>query len=180
MRTWQRATLAVRTVWGEERLERSPAERALGLLVDGKLNVSQPWALAGRRGNGIVGCLQHSIASRSRAGIAVLCSALFQHQLESCVHFWARHYQKAINLLEREHPKEGFKVLKGLEGRTDEERLRCLRLFSLQETEERPDGGLQLPHEGSGGPGAKLCSLGTLTKLEGMAWSCDRGGSAWR
>ena len=60
-------------------------------------------------------------------------------------------------------------MVKGLEGKMDEERLRSLRLFSLRETEERPRGSLQLPHEGSGGAGAELCSLGTATKLEGTA-----------
>uniref|UniRef100_A0A8B9E9E2 Uncharacterized protein n=1 Tax=Anser cygnoides TaxID=8845 RepID=A0A8B9E9E2_ANSCY len=33
------------------------------------------------------------------------------------------------------------------------------------------------PHEGSGGAGAELCSLGTATGPEGTAWSWDRGGS---
>ena len=30
-----------------------------------------------------------------------------------------------------------------------------------------------LPHEGSGGAGAELCSLGTATGPEGTAWSWD-------
>lgn len=71
--------------------QHSPADRDLGVLVDGKLNVIQARALAARRGNSILGCLQHGIASRSGAGIAVLCSALLQHHLKSWVHFWAAH-----------------------------------------------------------------------------------------
>ena len=38
-----------------------------------------------------------------------------------------------------------------------------------EEAEGRPHGGLQLPHEGSGGAGAELCSLGTETGPKGMA-----------
>jgi len=48
-----------------------------------------------------------------------------------------------------------------------------------EQAEGRPHGGLQLPHEGSGGAGAELCSLGTATGPEGTAWSWDRGGSGW-
>uniref|UniRef100_A0A8B9BZM1 RING-type domain-containing protein n=1 Tax=Anser brachyrhynchus TaxID=132585 RepID=A0A8B9BZM1_9AVES len=44
---------------GVEMLERSPTERDLGVLVDGKLNVSQPWSLAATSSNHILGCLQH-------------------------------------------------------------------------------------------------------------------------
>jgi len=62
----------------------------------------------------------------------------------------------------------------------DEEHMRSPCLFSLHETEEKPRGGLQLPHEGSRGAGAELCSLGTLTKLEGMARRWDSGGSGCR
>ena len=46
-----------------------------------------------------------------------------------------------------------------------------------EQAEGRPHGGLQLPHEGSGGAGAELCSLGTATGPEGTAWGWDRGGS---
>lgn len=42
-------------------------------------------------------------------------------------------------------------------------------------TEGRPHGGLQLLHEESGGAGAELCSLGTVTGPEGAVWSWDRG-----
>lgn len=68
-----------------------------------------------------------------------------------------------------ECPKEGFKLVEDLEGKMEEERLRSLLLFGLQETEERSHGGLHFPQEGSRGPGTELCSLGTVTKLKGTA-----------
>ena len=66
-------------------------------------------------------------------------------------------------------------MVKGLEGKMYEEQLRSLGLFSpssAEQAEGRPHGSLQLPHKGSRGAGAELCSLGT-------AWSWDRGGSGW-
>ena len=75
------------------------------------------------------------------------------------------------------------RMAKGLEGRRHEEGLRSLGLFSPEAEQEqadvRPHGGLQLPHEGSGGAGAELCSLGTATGPEGTAWSWDTGGLGW-
>ena len=47
--------------------------------------------------------------------------------------------------------------------------MRSLHLFRLQETDERPRGGLQLPHKGSRVAGAELFSLGMATKLKGTA-----------
>ena len=73
-------------------------------------------------------------------------------------------------------------MVKGLEGKTYEGgavEVPWLVQPRAEQAEGRPHGGLQLPHEGSGGAGAELCSLGTATGPEGTAWSWDRGGSGW-
>ena len=53
----------------DKRLESSPMERDLGVWVDGKLNTSQRRALAAKRANCVLGCIQHSIPSLSRKGM---------------------------------------------------------------------------------------------------------------
>lgn len=60
---------------GNKRLDSSPAERDLGIVVDEKSSMSQQYTLADRRANCILVCIKYSIGSWSREGIfpLVLC-----------------------------------------------------------------------------------------------------------
>ena len=63
---------------GEEWMESSPEEKDLGVLVDGKLTVSQKHALTAQKATRVLGCTQSSVGSRARGGILPLCSALLR------------------------------------------------------------------------------------------------------
>lgn len=84
---------------GEEQQDSCLVRKDLRVLVSRWLNMSLWCAWVAKEVNRILVCIS-SVASRTRAVIVPLHSALARAHLECCIYFWSPYYKKDIKVLE--------------------------------------------------------------------------------
>jgi len=118
-----------------EVIERSPEEKDLAILMDGKLDTSWQCVVTALKASCILGCIKRSMTSKLSEVVLSLYSALVIPHLKSCVQLWRSQHRKDMELLERVQ-RRATKTVRGMEHFLCEERL---KEFFYSECGEAPE-----------------------------------------
>ena len=125
-------------------METSPGEKALGVLADERLDMTQPWALTAQRAKRVLGCIQSPVASRVREGILPLCSAVLRPHLQCCIQLWGPSTGGTWTCWSKFRGRP-TKLIRGMEHLSYEERRGESGLFRLEKASGRPNCALPVP-----------------------------------
>jgi ribonuclease P/MRP protein subunit RPP40 len=112
--------------------------RDLGIIVEDTLKPTAQCLAACRKANSILGMMRRGLESRSREVWLPVYRSLVRPHLEYCVQACAPYYKKDIKALERIQ-KRATKLISGMGGLAYEDRLKELKLFSLERRRVRGD-----------------------------------------
>ncbi len=106
-------------------------DRDLGIIVEDTLKPTAQCLAACRKDNSILDMMRWGLESRSREVWLPVYRSIVRPHLEYCVQVWAPCYKKYIQALDRIQNR-ATKVISGMWGLSYEDRLRELKLFSLE------------------------------------------------
>jgi len=90
----------------------------------------------------VMGMIRRTISYKEPKIMRILYKTLVRPHVEYCSCAWNPHYRKDMELLERIQ-RRFTKMINDMNGMTYEDRLRCLRLWTLEERRNRQDCKLQ-------------------------------------
>ena len=123
---------------GGVRLQSVEHERDLGVIITDNMKAGSQCVKAAASGNKVLGLIKRVFASRSKEVILPLYKTIVRPHLEYCVQAWRPFLKKDIELLEKVQHR-ATKCISGMAGYSYEERLRLLKLPSLEYRRVRGD-----------------------------------------
>jgi hypothetical protein len=120
------------------KLVETEEEKDLGVVVSKNFKVSRQCAKAAKKGNQMLGMIKRTIMSKKKKVILSLYKALVRPHLEYCIQAWRPHLAKDIELLEKVQ-RRATRMIEECRGKEYNERLKMLRLTTLETRRERAD-----------------------------------------
>ena len=114
------------------------SERDLGVIVQSDLKVDQQCCKAANEANRKLGMIKRGFRNKTRAVLLPLYKAMVRPHLDYCIQAWRPHLRKDIDRLEKVQ-RRATKMIEGLEGCSYLDRLRILRLTTLETRFVRAD-----------------------------------------
>jgi ribonucleases P/MRP protein subunit RPP40 len=113
-------------------------EKDLGVVVCSTFKVANQCATAARKGYQTLGLISRTFISKKKCIISMLYKSLVRPHLDYCIQAWRPHLQKDIDVLERVQ-RRATKMVEECKGMDYEERLRFMKLTTLEVRRERAD-----------------------------------------
>ena len=113
-------------------------EKDLGVVISNDLKSTKQSIAACQKANKVLGFIARNFEYKTPNVVMSLYKALVRPHLEYAIQFWSPHYRKDIERLEKVQ-RRATKLIPGLRNKPYEERLKELKLFSLEKRRLRGD-----------------------------------------
>ena len=110
----------------------------LGITVCNDFKFSTHCSNMVKKANRMLGYIKSSISSRRKNVILPLYRSLVRPHLEYAVQFWSPHFRNDISCIEKVQ-RRATRMIEAMKGKTYEERLESLNMFSLEKRRRRGD-----------------------------------------
>jgi len=113
-------------------------EKDLGVWISADMKCSKPSMYACNKTMKVLGMIKRTIRFKDMRVMLSLYKSLVRPHVEYCISAWNPHYKKDKELIEKVQ-RRFTKMINNMEGQSYEERLYCLKLWTLEERRNRQD-----------------------------------------